>query len=70
MSWRTPDTYHRASIKQGTATFTSTRSGTTSTTAASLLALILLCQFGEVCDEDRVEASGEKTFDASDDFAV
>ena len=33
-------------------------------------ALILLCQFGEVCDEDGEESAGEVALDAADDFAV
>jgi hypothetical protein len=33
-------------------------------------ALILLCQCGEVFDEDGVEASGYVTLEAADDFAV
>ena len=34
------------------------------------MALILLCQCGEVFEEDRVEAPGEVALDASHDFAV
>ena len=31
---------------------------------------ILLCQYGEVVDDDRVELSGEVALEAADDFSV
>jgi hypothetical protein len=34
------------------------------------MALILLCQFGEVFDEDREQSAGEVALDAADDFAM
>ena len=35
-----------------------------------LCALILLCQFGEVGDEDGEQSAGEIALDAADDIAV